>query len=561
MHLHDIMGRGAGARRRADTLAGRLALALALFVCAATIIIAAAEYVRLRREHLRSAVVALDSRTRLVADRLERAVLERRRLVAVWPGLESSRDLALDDVDKRLARSLVQLAGDFGGGATAVAADPRGRIVAASRRELIGLTLADPAWLAVAAPRTTLSASPGAGRILVVAAPVSARGGALLGSIALATPWAELLAAAAGDALPALRVSDTLGVTLAAGPVASGGGALVRGRPRRVALGGPTVEMTLAQPRAAALAALPDAFRPVLVLALAILLVSLPAAVIVARSTTGALRRLQAAAIRLRADEQPDFGALAAGAPLEVRVLAGALEDMVRRLEASRDEIARQQSLATMGTMAAVLAHEIRTPLAVLSGAADVLGRRGAADPETTELVAFVREEIARLARLAEDLLVFARPRPPEAVAADLADTAARALSTVAGRAAAEGIALETRLSPAPVVADPDQLFQAVLNLLQNALDVSHGGGAVEIETGTRGGEAYLAVIDHGPGIAAENVERIWLPFFTTRRGGTGLGLPIVRRIAEAHGGRVAIDSVPGEGARLTVTLARREDA
>ena len=242
------------------------------------------------------------------------------------------------------------------------------------------------------------------------------------------------------------------------------------------------------------------------------------------------------------------------GAPREVHVLAGALQEMVERLERSRHELARQESLASVGAMAAVLAHEIRTPLAVLRGSADMLQKRLADDARGRELVALLQEETDRLSRLASDLLVFARPRPPERAPADLADVAARAASMLVDRYRGADVRLEVATLPAPVRADADQLGQAALNLLGNALEVSRTGTRVRLETGAAAGLAWLRVADEGPGIPPENLERIWLPFFTTRRGGTGLGLPIVRQIVEAHGGRAEVETSPA-GTRISLVL------
>jgi signal transduction histidine kinase len=208
--------------------------------------------------------------------------------------------------------------------------------------------------------------------------------------------------------------------------------------------------------------------------------------------------------------------------------------------------------------MAAVLAHEIRTPLAVLRGSADMLARKVAGDAKGEELVSLLKEETERLGRLASDLLVFARPRPPQRAEADLADVARRAAGMLAGRYTEQGVALQVATSPAPVRADTEQLAQAALNVLGNALEVSKAGSAVQLETGATGREAWLRVVDQGPGIAPANLERIWLPFFTTRAGGTGLGLPIVRQILEAHGGRAEIQTSSG-GTRINLILPREE--
>ena len=296
--------------------------------------------------------------------------------------------------------------------------------------------------------------------------------------------------------------------------------------------------------------------RSLLLFAAVVLAVTLPAAVLLARSTTAELRRLTARARDVERTGRADFGAPGPGAPLEVRVLAGALQSMVQRLDASRRELARQESLAAMGMMAAGLAHEVRTPLSVIRGSAEMLARRAVPASREAELSAFVMEETDRLSRLVDDLLAFARPRDPAPLPADLAAVARR----VAGAPGIGGgaVPLETRLDPAPVTGDPEQLYQVALNLVSNAVHASAPGSPVRVATFVDGAHGVLEVADRGRGMEPEEAAQAWTPFFSRRGGGTGLGLPIVRRIVEAHGGTVDLHSAPGRGTRAVVRLPLR---
>ena len=498
---------------------------------------------------------------------------ERARLAALWPGLSTSQDLAVDDVDKRLAASLEELADHVGGGALALALDTAGRVAAASSPEWIGRRAAGEPWLhagPIAPGRAIVHPLPAPVPLLAVTSPVlSAGDGAPLGRIVLLSPWAPLVAEAAGGGdAEALSVRDAAGRTLFRGSLfaraESAGSAGADGWLfAHAEADGPQVpplDVAVALPAAEALQPLRRTTRSLLLFAALVLAVTLPAAVLLARSTTGELRRLTGRARDAERTGRADFGAPGPAAPDEVRVLAGALQSMGERLEAQRRELARQESLAAMGTMAAGLAHEVRTPLSVIRGSAEMLARRAAPESREAELAAFVMEEADRLSRLVDDLLAFARPREPAREAADLAAVARR----VAGAPGIGGgaVPVEARLDPAPVTGDPGQLYQVALNLVSNAVQASPPGASVCVSTRVEGGEAVLEVADSGAGIAPEDAAKVWTPFFSKRSGGTGLGLPIVRRIVEAHGGTVSLQSRPGDGTRAVVRLpTRREEA
>jgi signal transduction histidine kinase len=530
-------------------------LVLVAFVVVATLGVGGVEYIRGRRALVQRVTAELAASDRLVADRLERGLEQRRRLVVAWAELEAAQDLAVDDVDKRLASSLVGLADSFGAGEVAVGLGATDTVLAASNVEWIATAAEDRPWAAGGASDTGVSVrltqDPELGTVVAATAAVWSRAdGRRLGRIVLLTPWDALLRQAAGEHMGALEVEP--------GRTPGGDGDRLRSPPLPVPLGNDTVRLALSAPLAEALRPLDATRRQFALLALVVLAVTVPAGLFIARSNTAALRRLTETARRMDAAavDAADFRA-PDSAPGEVRVLAGALASMVRRLEAARIELAHQESLAAMGTMAAVLAHEIRTPLSVLRGSADMLRKRVADDERTGELVSFVDEEIQRLERLVNDLLAFARPRPPDMGATDLAAAAARAAKALGARAAEEGTVVEASLEPAPVRGDEEQLYQVTLNLLTNALEAAPGG-TIELRT-SADDVARLEVSDDGAGIPADRLEEVWTPFVTTRRGGTGLGLPLVRRIARAHGGDAAIESVPGAGTRVRVTLPLAE--
>jgi len=166
-----------------------------------------------------------------------------------------------------------------------------------------------------------------------------------------------------------------------------------------------------------------------------------------------------------------------------------------------------------------------------------------------------LQAEVERLARLVDDLLVFGRPSPPHPQDVDLHGVCAGALAVLGGHAAENGVTVSLEGAATPLRADPDQLRQIVLNLVSNGVRACERGGSVRVRTRADGAGAVLEVEDDGTGIPEDRLDEIWKPLVTTHRSGSGLGLPIVRQLVEAHGGRVEVHSVPGEGTLMRVVL------
>lgn len=226
--------------------------------------------------------------------------------------------------------------------------------------------------------------------------------------------------------------------------------------------------------------------------------------------------------------------------------------------KAAEDRLTHQASLARVGQMAAVLAHEVRNPLAGIRGAMQVLmGRRDADDPER----AVMQEIVARtesLNALIDDLLVFARPRPPR-----LADVALRpviddVIAAVRQDPSGRGVEFENVGEPLEVRADADLTRATILNLVLNAAQALGGRGRITVSTAsTASGEVAVQVRDTGPGIPVDIRDQVFEPFFTTKARGGGLGLPIAQRTAELHGGELSVACPPEGGTVFTLTLPR----
>jgi signal transduction histidine kinase len=225
-----------------------------------------------------------------------------------------------------------------------------------------------------------------------------------------------------------------------------------------------------------------------------------------------------------------------------------------RRAEAARW---RQESLARVGEMAAVVAHEVRNPLAGIKGVLQVVGQR--LSPESGERRA-LQEATLRLdalQSLTEELLLFARPRPPQAVPMGLLALARETAGLLRSDPALARLSIDVRGDPGELRGDVQQLRTVIVNLLRNAAEAAGGKGRVAVDVRDHEGAVELSVEDDGPGVPDEQREKVFEPFFTTRARGTGLGLAIVRRVVEAHGGTVTVEDPPGGGARFRLRVPR----
>jgi signal transduction histidine kinase len=542
------------------TLAGRLALLLALFIVVATAAVVGRESGAGEARQIEETYRTLEERAGVAADRLGLGLGERERLVSLWAQLETSQDLAVDDVDKRVSRSLEDLASTLGGGTEAIAVRPGGRLLSASDpARLSDAPPPLPAWVEPALERpaagVTLAAEPPPGAVVATADVISNVDGGTLGRIVVWTPLARFLSTAIPLELATTALTTADGLVLARGDELTGREdeyLWARDTARTVA--GP-VQVAVGRPRAELTTSLQASGRQLVTLAGLFLLLAVPAALLVVGSGTAGLRRLTRAARELDARHPAPLPPVSAWAPAEVRVLGDAMESMVERLERAREDLARSESLAAVGMLTKSLAHEIRTPLSVLRAGTEMLQRAAQAGPREREVGEMLQAEVERLARLVDDLLVFGRPSPPDPRDVDLADVAGHAIAVLGGDAADNGVSVTFEGEGAPLRADPDQLRQVVVNLVTNGVRACERGGSVRVRTGLSGDAAFLEVEDDGVGIPPDRLDEIWKPLVTTHRSGSGLGLPIVRQLVEAHGGRVEVHSVPGEGTRMRVIL------
>lgn len=247
--------------------------------------------------------------------------------------------------------------------------------------------------------------------------------------------------------------------------------------------------------------------------------------------------------------------------PREVAQLARELNVMARAVEERERDLVRSERLATVGKMAAMITHEIRNPLSSIGLNAELLeDELDPAGDEARSLCRAITHEVDRLSAITDEYLGFARLPQPKLAPEELSPIIENLVEFERAKLKSRGIEVILDLDrDLPVVeVDDAQLRQALLNLLTNAGDAvaAVGGGEIEVTTALApGGGVEIRVADTGMGIDGEALPKLFEPFFSTKEGGTGLGLALTHQIIRDHGGTITVDSAPGQGARFTITL------
>jgi len=236
----------------------------------------------------------------------------------------------------------------------------------------------------------------------------------------------------------------------------------------------------------------------------------------------------------------------------------GIVHDLSDRV-AMEERLREQAALARLGEMAAVLAHEVKNPLAAVRGAIEVVGMRLPADSRDAAVVKEIVSRIDSLNDLMKDLLLFARPPRPQPVQVEVPSLVLSTIALMKEDPALAAVNIEVEGSAPPVSADPGLLSIVFLNLLVNGAHAMGGQGQINVSVSATNGCCQIAFRDHGPGIPKDIRDKIFTPFFTTKSRGTGLGLATVKRLVEAHHGVVKVQC-PGEGG-TTVTVQLPENS
>lgn len=234
----------------------------------------------------------------------------------------------------------------------------------------------------------------------------------------------------------------------------------------------------------------------------------------------------------------------------------GKLREQADQLVEAEEQLRRADRLSALGELSAGMAHEIRNPLGSIRGTAEILQDGIPENDPRAEFAAILVREVDRLNRVVQDFLDFARPGESDRTAVDLNLVVGEVLTLVRQQASKAGIELLfTPVGSPTVQGDGEQLRQAFLNLVLNALQAMEEGGRLQVTVSDPGDRVEVAFADSGSGIAPADLPRIFNPFFTTRSAGTGLGLAITHRIIQGQGGRIDVASTSGKGTTFTLTF------
>ena len=239
------------------------------------------------------------------------------------------------------------------------------------------------------------------------------------------------------------------------------------------------------------------------------------------------------------------------GRPYQYMAIRNDITDRKR----SEERLREQAALARLGEMAAVVAHEVKNPLAAIKGALQVIGGRMPAESRDRAIVGDVVARVDSLNDIVHDLLVFARPREPQLAPVRLQDLIESIVTLLRKDPAQAAMAITVSGANPVVSVDAEQMGTVFLNLLLNAAQAAGGAGWTKVTIAADDLAATIAIEDNGPGIPPEVHARIFEPFFTTKHRGTGLGLPTARRVVERHRGTIDVQCPPGGGTIVTVTL------
>jgi len=547
------------ARRRGDSLVGRVVALVLVAVGVTTLAVGTLAYRRARTALTETAEARLDLLGRDVAHAVHRELMSRVVDTTTWARLEIMIALGFGDVDKQVADFLGHARGTSGDLVALVARDLRGAVVAS-----VG-----------AAPATELGTPPSEDRVVVVAgsagatiridAPVlsSRRSGERLGTLSAFVDPAWLLQRLGTDRALDGAIGIALrtgGANVAAVGASRGDEAMLETRTRLErlrAVSAPELEVVAWQPTSLALASVYDLRRTLVWIGALVMLASGCVGGVVALRLTMPIRRLTESVEAIASRGRPEPIAVPPGAVGEVGTLATAFASTMERLAVAEREVIAQSRLAVVGEIAASIAHDVRTPLSVLKTSAQLLADPAVSPSEQRDLAAMISSEVDRVNGVVTRLVDLARPRATLRSRHDAQALVQRVVAVLEPWSRARGVRIRMVVPAGLTIdVDGDEMQQALLNVVHNAVQACGQGGEVVVTGAAEPGFLRVDVSDTGAGFADDAIAHAFSPFFTTKADGTGLGLAIVRRVVEAHGGEVGVGNrADGGGAIVWLRL------
>jgi signal transduction histidine kinase len=223
------------------------------------------------------------------------------------------------------------------------------------------------------------------------------------------------------------------------------------------------------------------------------------------------------------------------------------------------EQLREQAALVRLGEMAAVIAHEVRNPLAAVRGAVEVIGGRLPGGSREAAITADIVARIDTLNHLVNDLLLFARPPKPHPIAVDLSVLLAATAALLGEDASYGDVRVQVSGSVPPLLADAELLKIVFTNVFINSAQAMRGNGTIRVALTSADSMGQIVVSDEGPGISPEILNKLFTPFVTTKARGTGLGLSTVKRLIEAHHGDIHVECPTGGGTAVTIRLPLAE--
>jgi len=222
-----------------------------------------------------------------------------------------------------------------------------------------------------------------------------------------------------------------------------------------------------------------------------------------------------------------------------------------------KEKLTQAEHLSYIGEMTAIISHEIRNPLGIITSSAELLRKKAATTDIPPAIPKIIVEESARLNNILTDFLDFAKPKKPNMIRCRVDKILEKNVLYLSSQLDRKGfkVLIRKKNDIGSIVADSDMLYQAFLNILINAMQSMPDGGNIDIDIEKKEGFVFLHIKDSGEGVSDDSMKKIWAPFFTTKEKGTGLGLGIVRNIIRSHHGEVEFHKNPEKGSVLSVKL------